>query len=224
MTEKRIRELAREVGLDDAACVAVRRLDDAATWMDGWVSRGLYGKMSYLAENTAQRYDPSVLVPGARTIIVGLMTYTHCGRDYHRRVKSALYRLEARLRDEYGDALQVAEGQHIFCDSAPMLERRWCIEAGLGYIGRNHQLIHPTLGSKVHPGELILNCEVDIATDKDIAPHEPGSRCGACHRCEMACPSGALRHDVWDARLCIAYETHHCLTCQQVCPHNAHNS
>lgn len=220
MTEKRIRELAREVGLDDAACVAVRRLDDAARWMDDWVSRGMHGKMSYLAENTSMRYDPQELVPGARTIIVGLLTYAHSGRDYHRRVKSALYRLEARLREEYGDELRVAETQHIFCDSAPMLERRWCIEAGLGYIGRNHQLIHPTFGSMVHPGELVLNCEVEIET-KDIAPHQPGSRCGACHRCEMACPSGALRSEVWDARLCIAYETHHCLTCQEVCPRNS---
>lgn len=223
LTEARIRELAIQAGLDDAACVAVRRLDDAAEWMDAWVRQGMQGNMDYLAENTDKRYDPAELVPGAKTIVVGLLTYAHSGRDYHRRVKSALYRLEARLREEYGEELMVADTQHIFCDSAPMLERRWCIEAGLGYIGRNHQLIHPTLGSMVHPGELVINSEVAIPP-KDIASPLPGSRCGACHRCKMACPSGALRHDVWDARLCIAYETHHCLTCQEVCPHNAHNS
>lgn len=216
--EAEIRELALGVGLDDAACVAVRRLDDAGEWMDKWVAQGLHGKMDYLSRNCDKRYNPGALVEGAETIVVGLLTYEHSGRDYHRTVKSKLYALEAAMRDKWGEEVVVSEGQHIFCDSAPMLERRWCIEAGLGYIGRNHQLIHPTLGSMVHPGELVLNTRVAIP-QKDIASHEPGSQCGNCHRCQISCPTGALREPVWDARKCVAYETNHCLECQRCCPH-----
>mgnify|MGYP002519195202 CR=1 FL=1 len=119
------------------------------------------------------------------------------------------------IAEEFGEDIVSATHQHIFCDSAPMLERRWGVEAGLGFIGKNHQLIHPTLGSMVHPGEIVLNVTVDGYRVLDI-----NNGCGACKLCMDACPTGALRNDVWDARKCIAYATHHCLECQIVCPHN----
>jgi epoxyqueuosine reductase len=74
--------------------------------------------------------------------------------------------------------------QHIFCDSAPMLERRWCVEAGLGFIGKNHQFIHPVLGSMVHPWEIVLNRAVDGYLIADI-----GNECGDCKLCQEACPT-----------------------------------
>ena len=109
--------------------------------------------------------------------------------------------------------------QHIFCDSAPVLERRMAVAAGLGFIGRNHQLIHPRLGSRVHIGELVL--QVDVEDDRGVKPTYSGATsCGECRRCIDACPGQALGRQEWDARRCIAYITHKCEICQQVCPYN----
>mgnify|MGYP003515770095 FL=1 len=159
--------------------------------------------------------------------MVCLLHFDKSGRDYHRTVKSLLFRLEARLKEEFGEDIVSPTHQHIFCDSAPMLERRWCVEAGLGFIGKNHQLIHPTLGSLVHPGEILVNLPVvaDTTTggyreDIERIPKNLATYCSNCNLCMEACPTGALRNPVWDARLCVAYTTHHCLDCQTICPFN----
>lgn len=184
--------------------------------MQQWIEAGLHGNLDYLERNRDKRYDPRQLVPGAKTVVVGLLTYEHSARDYHRAVKSCLYKLEAALREEFGDDIVSADHQHIFCDSAPILERRWTVRAGLGQIGRNHQVIHPQLGSFVHPGELILNVEVEGYTPTPAA----ADICADCHRCQEACPTGALRLSQWDVQQCIAYKTHKCLVCQINCPYN----
>lgn len=177
--------------------------------MEQWITEGKHGNMTYLERNRDLRYDIRLLVPGAQTVIVGLLTFEHCGHDYHRAVKSKLYELEAALHP------QVAETQHIFCDSAPVLERRWAVEAGLGFIGRNHQLIHPTLGSLVHPGELVINEPIELNPLNLLNPLS----CAACTLCVAACPNHALDGE-WDARQCQAYVTHKCLACQLACPYN----
>ena len=216
LTSTNIYDLAIEVGFDDCGVAPVQRLDNDAQFMDQWIAQGLHGNMDYLERNRDKRYDPSILVPGAQTVVVCLLHFDKSGRDYHRTVKSLLFRLEARLKEEFGEDIVSPTHQHIFCDSAPMLERRWCVEAGLGFIGKNHQLIHPTLGSLVHPGEILINAPVSIANRQS-----PISQlCADCRLCLEACPTGALRNDVWDATQCIAYTTHHCLECQLVCPYN----
>ena len=216
LTSENISKLALEVGFDACSVAPVRRLDDDAQFMDNWIAQGLHGEMDYLTRNCEKRYDPSLLVPGAQTIVVCLLHFDKSGRDYHRTVKSLLYKLEARLKEEFGEEIVSHTHQHIFCDSAPMLERRWCVEAGLGFIGKNHQLIHPTLGSLVHPGEIVINKVVPISNcQSPIA-----QLCADCRLCLDACPTGALRNNVWDATQCIAYTTHHCLECQNICPFN----
>ena len=216
LTFENISKLALEVGFDACGVAPVHRLDDDAQFMDNWIAQGLHGEMDYLTRNCDKRYDPSLLVPGAQTVVVCLLTFEHSGRDYHRKVKSMLYTLEAKLKEAFGEDIVSSTHQHIFCDSAPMLERRWCVEAGLGFIGKNHQLIHPTLGSMVHPGEILINKSVLISnTQYPISQH-----CADCRLCLDACPTGALRNNVWDATQCIAYTTHHCLECQLVCPYN----
>ena len=216
LTSTNIYDLAIEVGFDDCGVAPVQRLDNDAQFMDQWIAQGLHGNMDYLERNRDKRYDPSVLVPGAQTVVVCLLHFDKSGRDYHRTVKSLLFRLEARLKEEFGEDIVSQTHQHIFCDSAPMLERRWCVEAGLGFIGKNHQLIHPTWGSMVHPGEILINAPVPITnTQSPIA-----QLCADCQLCLEACPTGALRNEVWDATQCVAYTTHHCLECQLVCPYN----
>ena len=216
LTSENISNLALELGFDACGIAPVRRLDNDAQFMDNWIAQGLHGEMDYLTRNCEKRYDPSLLVPGAQTIVVCLLHFDKSGRDYHRTVKSLLYKLEARLKEEFGGDIVSSTHQHIFCDSAPILERRWCVEAGLGFIGKNHQLIHPTLGSLVHPGEIVINKVVPISNcQSPIA-----QLCADCSLCLDACPTGALRNNVWDATQCIAYTTHHCLECQLICPFN----
>lgn len=216
--ETDIRRLAIEIGFDDCAVAPAARLDEDALYMDHWVDAGRHGAMDYLERNRDKRYDPRVLVEGARTVVVCLMTYGHTGKDYHRSMKSKLYALNARLRETYGEEVVSRTQQHIFCDSAPFLERRWAVLSGLGQIGRNHQLIHPTLGSMVHLGELVLQMPVE----QDSSRKRPlaADICAGCSRCLDACPTGALRGEEWDATRCVAYTTHYCLACQNACPYN----
>lgn len=236
LTSKNIYDLAIQVGFDDCGIAPVQRLDNDAQFMDQWLAQGLHGNMDYLERNRDKRYDPSVLVPGAQTVVVCILHFDKSGRDYHRTVKSLLYQLEARLKEEFGENIVSQTHQHIFCDSAPMLERRWCVEAGLGFIGKNHQLIHPTLGSLVHPGEIVINLPVITETtpkghqrDTEGIPNHLrvhdgfiNNTCTDCQLCLEACPTGALRNEVWDATQCIAYTTHYCLECQLICPYNRH--
>ena len=216
LTSENISKLALQVGFDACAVAPVHRLDDDAEFMDCWIAQGLHGEMDYLERNCDKRYDPALLVPGAQAVVVCLLSFEHSGRDYHRRVKSMFYTLEAQLKEAFGEDIVSSTHQHIFCDSAPILERRWCVEAGLGFIGKNHQFIHPTLGSMVHPGEIIINKPVPTSNTQ----YPISALCADCRLCLDACPTGALRNEVWDATQCIAYTTHHCLECQLPCPYN----
>lgn len=216
LREEDIRAMALSMGFDDCGVAPADYLEKDAQYMEEWIGHGLHGEMDYLERNRAKRYDPRELVPGAQTVVVCLLTYAHSGRDYHRTVKSKLYALEAQLVSQYGKEIVSGGTQHIFCDSAPFLERRWAVLTGLGQIGRNHQLIHPRLGSMVHLGELVLQTTVERESVSSVR----ADICAGCHRCEQACPTGALRNMVWDARLCVAYTTHRCLVCQEACPYN----
>ena len=226
-----IRQQALAVGFDDCGVAHAERLDDDATFMEQWVAQGLHGNMSYLERNREKRYDPRELVPGATAVVVCVLRYDKCRRDYHRTIKSMLYQLDARLQnpsaDFFSSSSPSSSPQYLFCDSAPFLERRWAVKAGLGFIGRNHQFFHHTLGSMVHLGEIVIDRAIEtIETTEAIAPIKTiesrfaATPCADCHLCEEACPTGALRNPVWDATRCIAYTTHRCLICQQACPLN----
>ena len=228
-----IRQQALAVGFDDCGVAHAERLDDDAAFMEQWVAQGLHGNMSYLERNREKRYDPRELVPGATAVVVCVLRYDKCHRDYHRTIKSMLYQLDARLQNPSAEFFSSSSlsfsPQHLFCDSAPFLERRWAVRAGLGFIGRNHQFFHHTLGSMVHLGEIVIDRAIEtIETTEAIAPIKTiesrfaASPCADCHLCEEACPTGALRNPVWDATRCIAYTTHRCLICQQACPLNEH--
>lgn len=210
--------LAKQQGFDDCATAIASRLDDDANYMEHWIGNGLNAQLGYLEQNREKRYDPRCLVPGAKTIVVVVLSFEHSGRDYHRTMKSKLYRLEAALTKQYGTDI-VAPSQHIFCDSAPFLERQWAVRAGLGQIGRNRQFIHPRLGSKVHLAELVLNSEVHNPSPDPVLPGFPDA-CLTCAACQEACPTGALRQTEWQVNLCTAYTTFHCLVCQDICPIN----
>ncbi|GAB6982899.1 tRNA epoxyqueuosine(34) reductase QueG [Prevotella dentasini] len=237
------------VGIAKAAPV------DAATaaTLRHWLATGSEADMAYMANNLEKRLDPRLLVPGVRSIVSLAMNYTPAqtipegeyqlaayayGKDYHDVMKARLRELMAVIASLQPRprplSLREGTGWGCFVDTAPVLERYWAVQAGLGWTGRNHQLIIPRAGSMFFLGEIFLPCEVD-AYD-----HPMPSRCGNCHRCLDACPTHAIREgEPFDAHRCLSYQLienrrqlspeacrvmgdtiYGCDRCQTVCPWN----
>lgn len=222
-------------GIAKAGAVSSDYADKFRRWLDA----GGHADMDYMAHNIDKRLDPCLLMPGVKSIVCVALNYAPAermpegelqfaayalGQDYHDIVKSRLHALAARLNTTTYRA---------FCDTAPVLERYWAAQAGLGWLGRNHQLIIPHAGSMFFLGELFLDIELDY--DKPMP-----SRCGTCHACIDACPTGALCSDgTFRSSSCLSYLTienrsnippehadkmgntvYGCDRCQDTCPHN----
>lgn len=211
-----IKQLALSVGFDACGIAQAEALAEDALFLRQWLDKGYQGDMHYLERNFDKRTDPRILVPGCKSVVVVLMNYfpeeyqnpdapqiakySYSATDYHLVLKEKLASLEQKICEKYGAESINANFQHIFVDSAPVLERRWAERAGLGWIGKHTQLIHPGMGSYTFIGILLLNIE----TEYDI-PTIP--RCGTCTRCMDACPTRALSNGSMDARKCISYLT-----------------
>lgn len=211
-----IKQTALSLGFDACGIAKAEELTDDARFMEMWIESGQHGEMSYLARNFEKRVDPRKLVPECKSIVVVLLNYYPFRRqissspqiakyayskvDYHTVLKAKLKVLEEQICSKYGSDSVSTGYQHLFVDSAPVLERRWAERAGLGWIGKHTQLIHPGLGSYTFIGVLMLKVETDY--DKPILPH-----CGNCTRCIDACPTKALSNGTLDARRCISYLT-----------------
>ncbi len=251
ITANVVRDLAAEVGFDAAGVAGVANVPDFDRFRD-WVERGLAGEMGYLTDHRAGlRGDPEALLPGVKSVLcVGLVyngpepystEFTDrerawisryaWGEDYHGLMR-------AKLRAFAGKLLEIEDFQWRACvDTAPLLERSFARQAGLGWIGKNTCLINQQLGSWMFLGELLTTLE--------LAPDSPPpDRCGSCTRCIDACPTEAIVPGAGggfelDARLCISYftielrgaipEEHRaalgqhvfgCDICQDVCPWN----
>ncbi|MBD3237135.1 MAG: tRNA epoxyqueuosine(34) reductase QueG [Candidatus Eisenbacteria bacterium] len=238
-----LRQRARALGCDAVGIADPAARPDRARF-ERWVSEGLHAGMDYLARRVALRCDPDLLLPGVRAILCVAVSY-HVSRpapmpkgprisryawasDYHPILRAKLHALRSELCARVpGVRARVA------VDTAPLLERHWAAQAGLGWIGRNGCLIVPGFGSWVFLGELL--CDLPLPADRPVA-----ARCGRCRRCLEACPTGALiAPGRLDARRCIAYWTveHRgafsaqttpptapwlfgCDRCQEVCPGN----
>jgi len=208
-----IREEAQKLGFDSVGFSRAERLDQDGERLSNWLQNANHGEMSYLANHFDKRTDPSLLVPGAKTVIS--LTYNYFtgikqtdpqapiisayafGRDYHKVLKKKLKSLFKLAQEQLG----VHEGRY-FVDSAPVLEKAWAAKAGLGWIGKNTMLIHPKKGSYFFLAELILDIEFEY--DIPIADH-----CGTCRKCIEACPTDAIDIEGYSlmANLCISYAT-----------------
>lgn len=212
--------------------------EECSGYCNEWIENGRHGTMQYLERNREKRYNPTLLVEGCKSIVVVAMNYAPQkvvegisryaqGLDYHKVVKDRLFMLLERIK-----RVQAVNGRP-FCDSAPVLERFWAQEAGIGWIGRNRQLIIPNKGSYFFLGELLLDIELEYDTPLR------NNFCGNCRRCIDSCPSGALDGSGFDARRCLSYLTieyrgelpencgkmmnncfYGCDSCQEACPHN----
>lgn len=242
----KIKKKAHDLGLLDCAIVPAGFLEEEEVPFQNWIDEGMHGEMGYMARNIEKRLDPRLLYENAKTIIVVLQNYFPAetqkdksapilskyayGTDYHFVMKDKLKSLLNFIQTE----ITPCNGRP-FVDSAPVLERAWAKRAGLGWVGKNSNLISVEHGSFFFIGELILDIELPYDEPKLVRDH-----CGNCTRCIDACPTKAIvANGVVDARKCISYQTIElrgeldrnlsgqfenrvfgCDICQDVCPWN----
>lgn len=237
-----IRQKALELGFCAVGISRAEFLDQEARTLDGWLSDGMHADMAYMKNHFDLRTDPRRLVEGAKSVISVACNYFNLeiqpegtykisryayGRDYHEVIREKLNNLFEFIRTIEPDA----RGR-IFVDSAPVMEKVWAARSGLGWIGKNTNLISKEHGSFLFLGEIILNLELECdAPGKNL--------CGTCTKCIDACPTKALTPHKLDARKCISCLTIEtgkdipnkfkntwrdwifgCDICQEVCPWN----
>jgi epoxyqueuosine reductase len=243
--EQEIKDQARTLGFDAVGITDTAPLGaEHVEHLERWLRSGCAGRLEYMHRNLEKRLHPAHLRKGAKSVIVVALNYRPptqdaggatcrgAGRvamyaqyeDYHAFLKALLRELAAFLcmRTRQQDRFKVC------VDSAPLAEKALAVRAGLGFIGRNHLLIHPQLGPQIVLGELL--------TGVPLQPDPPAEgACLGCNRCIKACPTGALRSDgLLDATRCISYLTQYgpeqapggstgnwlfgCDECLSVCP------
>lgn len=243
----KVRNKARELGFDLCGFARADALDEEAFRLEEWLHQNRQGTMDWMQNNFDKRIDPTVLVPGAKSVVSVLASYRFKkneeadnlqtgpkiakyarGRDYHKVFKNRLKKLFNYTRNEIGDI-----NGRFFVDSAPVMDKAWAKRAGLGWIGKNSNLLNKTHGSWFLIGEMIL--DVPFVYDTPETEH-----CGSCTRCIDACPTNAIYEPYRvDANRCISYLTIElkdkipeefreqmgqwmfgCDICQDVCPWN----
>ena len=240
-----IRKFSLELGFNYCGIAKARMLSEDARRLESWLQKGMHGKMQYMENYFDLRIDPSKLVPGARSVITLLLNYfpseqqnDHVpriskyafGKDYHEVIRAKLRSFLELIHQQIGEV----QGRG-FVDSAPVLERSWVREAGIGWIGKNANLITKEQGSFFFIATLITDLELEY-DDPFVKDY-----CGSCSRCIDACPTNAiLESHVVDGSKCISYFTIElkdsllpgelknkfddwmfgCDVCQDVCPWN----
>lgn len=241
---KHIKNAAFRAGFDLCGIAKCSEFAKNRAAFTDWLAKGYDSSLEYMRRNVEVRFDVEQLVEGARTVVVCAVSYKSdisggygaddkckiasyaCNRDYHKTLKKMLKGVLRELQDIY----PAIEGR-AFVDSAPLLEKQYAVEAGLGWIGRQSLLVTPEYGSYVLLGELVLNAE----TDEYDKPMESAG-CGECRRCIDACPTGAIVEPmVINTSRCISCHTIEsqpaadvtlngwifgCDECQNICPYN----
>jgi len=240
-----IKSEANQMGFMACGISKAGHLAEAEQKMETWLAEDNHGEMSYLERNREKRYNPTLLVEDARSVITVLYNYYPkekiettdnfqiskyaYGKDYHFVIKDKLKLLLQKIEEKTGK-----RNARVFIDSAPVLDRAWAQKSGLGFIGKNTLLINRKGGSFFFIGHIILDLELAYEENN------PANYCGSCTLCVDACPTGALETFKVDARKCISYLTIEyrgdtlpagmkgkfnnwifgCDICQDVCPWN----
>lgn len=233
-----LRNAALDLGFSDVGVADA--FDDQGTKLADWLADGCHGDMAWMPRHLPARLDPSLVLPDVSRVVI--LTYEYArrdarigkgariaryaqGEDYHKLLAPKLADLD-ELLSCYGGV------QKCYTDSGPVSERFFAARAGLGWIGRNGLLIRPQRGSYCFLSSILTTLPLPAGSPMP-------NHCGSCHRCESACPTGALCNGRCDARRCLAYWTieakapmppdiaaaqgdrlYGCDTCQECCPWN----
>ena len=237
-----IKTEAKKLGFLSCGISKAEFLEDEAPRLERWLKDGKHGKMAYMENHFDKRLDPRLLVPDAKSIISLLLNYYTpldqldgapkiskyaYGKDYHHVIKDKLKQLFQIINNKIGEV-----SGRVFVDSAPVMEKSWAVRSGLGWQGKNTNLISKKAGSFFFIAELIVDLELEY--DTPVTDH-----CGTCTACIDACPTEALTPYNIDASKCISYLTIElkdqiptafknkmddwafgCDVCQDVCPWN----
>lgn len=239
-----VKDIAHQLGFMACGISKADFLAEEAPRLEAWLTQNYHGEMGYMARNFDKRLDPRKLVPGAKSVVSLLYNYFPStsqedttapkiaryayGKDYHRVIKDKLFEFMHEVQQQIG----AVEGR-VFVDSAPVLEKAWAAKSGLGWVGKNTNLIRKQNGSYFFIAELIL--DISLSADGPVTDH-----CGSCTACLDACPTDAFVAPYQlDASKCISYFTIElkdaiptevkdkfanwafgCDICQEVCPWN----
>ena len=239
-----IKAKAKKFGFQNCGISKAGFLEEDARPFENWLQNNYHGQMQYMENYFDKRLDPTLLVEGSKSVIslsynyfpeekisdfdtFKISKYAY-GQDYHEIIKAILEEIVAEQKEENGDI-----HSRVFTDSAPVLERSWARKSGIGWVGKNANLITKQSGSFYFLAEII--CDLDLNGDKPTTDH-----CGTCRKCIDACPTEAIVSDkIIDGSKCISYATIElkneipesfknkmedwmfgCDICQDVCPWN----
>ena len=239
-----IKQKAEKFGFQSCGISKAEFLEEEALRLETWLNKDYHGEMKYMENHFDKRLNPTLLVDGAKSVIslsynyfpkvkideinnFKISKYAY-GEDYHEVIKDILKNMVAELQEEIGEF-----GFRVFVDSAPVLEKAWARKSGLGWVGKNANLITKKHGSFYFLAEII--CDLELEYDLAVTDH-----CGSCRACIDACPTQAIVSDrIVDGSKCISYATIElkneipdyfngkmndwifgCDVCQDVCPWN----
>lgn len=239
-----IKTEAKRLGFLSCGISKADFLEEEAPRLEKWLKNNMHGEMQYMENHFDKRLDPRLLVEGSKSVISLLLNYFPSqtqqdpeapkiskyayGTDYHFVIKDKLKQLLTFIEAEIGEV-----GGRAFVDSAPVLDKAWAAKSGLGWVGKNSNLLSKQVGSFFFIAELIVDLELDY--DTPVTDH-----CGSCTACIDACPTEAITEPyVVDGSKCISYFTIElkdqiptefsgkfddwmfgCDVCQDVCPWN----
>lgn len=239
-----IKEQALALGFLSCGISKAGFMEDEAPRLEHWLNTNQHGEMHYMENHFDKRLDPTLLVPGAKSVVSLTLNYYNSekqtdpnapkisqyayGKDYHFVIKDKLKELLSRINNQIG-----AVDGRVFVDSAPVMDKAWAAKAGIGWIGKNSNLLSKQVGSFFFIAELILDLELE--SDHPVTDH-----CGSCTACIDACPTDAITSPYQvDGSKCISYFTIElkdalptefkgkmddwmfgCDVCQDVCPWN----
>jgi epoxyqueuosine reductase len=240
-----IKQKAHELGFQFCGISKAEFLEEEAPRLENWLNANKHGKMAYMANHFDKRLDPRLLVDGAKSVVSMLLNYYPeseiesgedgykiskyaYGTDYHFVIKDKLKTLLQCINEEIGEV-----NGRAFVDSAPVMDKAWAKKSGLGWVGKNANLLNRSMGSFFFIAEIIIDLELEY--DGPVKDY-----CGTCTRCVDACPTEAISEPyVVDGSKCISYFTIElkeqipqdvkgkfenwifgCDICQDVCPWN----
>lgn len=239
-----IKSEAKRLGFLSCGISKADFLEEEAPRLEKWLKNNMHGEMHYMENHFDKRLDPRKLVEGSKSVVSMLLNYYPentqedpeapriskyaYGTDYHFVIKDKLKQLLQFIQEEIGEV-----NGRAFVDSAPVLDKAWAAKSGLGWIGKNANLLSKQVGSFFFIAELVI--DLDLACDTPVTDH-----CGSCTACIDACPTQAIVEPyVVDGSKCISYFTIElkneipqdvrgkfdnwmfgCDVCQDVCPWN----